>query len=149
MSTVAKQLAQEEGRSATVYKDHLGYWTVGVGICIDDRVDGAGLDEEEQDWLLDRRLASLTRACSAKIAGFDQLNEARQAVLIGMAFQMGLVGLLGFKNTLAAVTAGNYEVAARGMLNSKWATQTPGRAKRMAEQMRTGEWQAKEGFTLP
>jgi lysozyme len=26
------------------------------------------------------------------------------------------------------------------MLNSLWAKQTPARAKRLAEQMRTGEW---------
>jgi lysozyme len=61
-------------------------------------------------------------------------------VLVGMAFQMGTEGLLKFKNTLAMVQAGDYESAAKGMLQSLWARQTPERAARMAKQMRTGEW---------
>jgi type II secretory pathway component PulF len=40
----------------------------------------------------------------------------------------------------AMVQAGDYESAAKGMLQSLWARQTPERAARMAKQMRTGEW---------
>ena len=63
-----------------------------------------------------------------------------------MAFQMGVDGLLGFKNTLAMIQSGRYSDAAKGMLSSLWAKQTPARAKRMSEQMRTGVWQFKSGF---
>ena len=63
-----------------------------------------------------------------------------------MAFQMGVDGLLGFKNTLAMIQAGKYTEAANGMMNSKWAKQTPSRAQRHAEQMRTGKWVIKAGF---
>ena len=70
-----------------------------------------------------------------------QLDEIRQAVLIGMAFQMGTAGLVGFKNTLAMIERGDYAGAAQGMLNSRWAQQTPARAHRMARQMETGTWQ--------
>lgn len=55
-----------------------------------------------------------------------------------MAFQMGIVGLLGFTNTLAAIKRGDYAAAATGMLASLWARQTPARAKRMADMMRAG-----------
>ena len=61
-------------------------------------------------------------------------------------FQMGVDGLLGFKNTLAMIQSGRYSDAAKGMLSSLWAKQTPARAKRMSEQMRTGVWQFKSGF---
>jgi lysozyme len=54
---------------------------------------------------------------------------------------MGTEGLLKFVNTLAYVRYGKYEEAAEGMLASKWARQTPERAARMAEQMRSGQWQ--------
>ena len=40
-----------------------------------------------------------------------------------------------------AYDAGRYDEAADAMLKSKWATQTPNRAGRLAQQMRTGEWQ--------
>jgi lysozyme len=58
-----------------------------------------------------------------------------------MAFQLGVDGLLAFKNTLKEVQDGNYFKASEMMLLSKWATQTPERAKRLAKQMETGEWQ--------
>jgi lysozyme len=62
-------------------------------------------------------------------------------VLVNMAFNMGINGLLGFKHTLELVRTGNYADAADAMLNSKWAEQVGPRAKRLSEQMRTGEWQ--------
>jgi lysozyme len=65
----------------------------------------------------------------------------RQAVLIGMAFQMGTNGLLGFRQTLAYVRDQRWPQAASSMLSSTWAKQTPARAARMARQMETGQWQ--------
>jgi lysozyme len=62
-----------------------------------------------------------------------------------MAFQLGTDGLLGFKNTLALIRDGKYAEAADAMLFSKWAQQTPARAKRMSEQMRSGQWQFAPG----
>jgi lysozyme len=57
-----------------------------------------------------------------------------------MAFQLGTDGLLGFKNTLALIRDGKYAEAAEAMLQSKWATQTPERAQRLAKQMKEGAW---------
>ena len=58
-----------------------------------------------------------------------------------MAFQLGIDGLLKFKNTLNLIEAGDYETASKEMLNSLWAKQTPERAKRLSEQIRTCQWQ--------
>ena len=57
-----------------------------------------------------------------------------------MAFQMGTAGLLTFRNTLENIRTGDYKAAGRGMLQSRWAEQTPKRAQRMAQQMETGLW---------
>lgn len=135
-----EMLIREEGLVRHAYQDHVGYWTIGVGRLIDKR-KGGGLTEAECHFLLDNDIAAKTREVRDALPWIDQLNDARQAVLIGMAFQMGTDGLLGFHNTLAAVRAGLWDEAHEGILRSKWATQTPERAKRMAEQMRTGEWQ--------
>jgi len=72
---------------------------------------------------------------------FTRLDDARKAVLLNMSFQLGITGLLKFKNTLAKIEAGDYQGAADNMLKSLWARQTPNRANRLAEQMRTGQWQ--------
>lgn len=140
---LAMQLRQEEGSVPHAYQDHLGYWTIGVGRLIDQR-KGGGLSPDEVDYLLRNDIARKTAEVYAALPWVKDLNEPRQAVLIGMAFQMGTAGLLGFKNTLALVKAGRYTEAAAGMLNSRWAQQTPGRASRMARQMETGAWQMRD-----
>lgn len=136
---IEQQLRREEGEVLYAYQDHLGYWTIGVGILIDKR-KGGGLRQEESDFILRNRIKLKRAEVYKALPWVEKLNEPRQAVLIEMAFQMGLDGLLGFKNTLAMIKAGDYEGGGRGMLNSLWAKQTPARAKRMSEQMITGEW---------
>jgi lysozyme len=71
----------------------------------------------------------------------SKLSEPRLAVLINMAFQLGIGGLLEFKRTLGSIDDGQYSEASMEMLDSLWAQQTPERAKRLAKQMLTGEWQ--------
>jgi len=134
------QLLREEGAESCAYQDSLGYWTIGVGRLIDSR-KGGGLSNDEIDLLLDNDIKHNYEAVLKALPWVDKLNDARQAVLIGMAFQMGLKGLLQFKRTLGSVEDGQFAEAAAEMMDSAWAMQTPKRAYRMAAQMETGEWQ--------
>lgn len=134
------QLKRDEGEVLHAYQDHLGYWTIGIGILIDKR-KGGGLRPEESEFIFRNRLNLLDAELSDRLPWIARLDPARKGVLINMAFQMGVTGLLGFKNTLAMVEAGKYQDAAKGMLESKWAKQTPARAQRLSNQMATGEWQ--------
>lgn len=134
------QLRRDEGVKPAAYQDHLGYWTIGVGRLIDSRKPGAGLRPDEIDYLLRNDIGDRVRALGAVLPWFKRLDDARQAVLVNMAFQMGTAGLLGFSTTLDLVSKGRHTEAAAQMLKSKWAQQTPERAKRLAEQMKTGEW---------
>ncbi len=136
---LAQQIEREEGRRRSAYQDNLGYWTIGAGRLIDER-KGGGLSDDEIDYLLANDIKAKIAEVLAALPWFDRLNEPRQAALIGMAFQMGTAGLLGFKNTLAAIRDEHFELAGTLMLKSTWATQTPERAKRMAEQIRSGAW---------
>ena len=140
IETLTAQLRRDEGQRPLAYQDHLGYWTIGVGRLIDSRKPGAGLRPDEIDYLLRNDINDRVQALTKALPWFSALDEARRGVLINMAFQLGTAGLLGFKSTLALIAAGKYAEAAEQMLKSKWATQTPERAKRLAEQMKTGEW---------
>ena len=140
-----RSLRGEEGEVLTEYKDHLGYSTIGVGRLIDKR-KGGGITKEESAYLLNNDIDKIIEQLDNRISWWKTLDEARRGVLVNMAFQMGVDGLLGFKNTLAMIQSGRYSDAAKGMLSSLWAKQTPARAKRMSEQMRTGVWQFKSGF---
>lgn len=136
------QLIAEEGRSLTAYLDTLSIPTIGVGHTGPEVHLGLKWTDEQVDATLDADIAAKTAQVVSALPWFGDLNEPRQAVLLQMAFQMGTKGLLGFPNTLAAVHFGRWQDAANGMLASKWATQTPRRAKRLAQQMLSGEWTA-------
>lgn len=79
-------------------------------------------------------IAAAYKACAG--------NDAREAVLISMAYQLGALGLSKFGRTLGFVAAGNWRAASVEMLDSLWASpsQTPERAKRHSQQMLTGVW---------
>lgn len=136
---LTKQLRRDEGEVLTAYQDHLGFWTLGVGRLIDKR-KGGGITPEESAYLLsndiDKREADLLR----RAPWTANLDPVRFGCLLNMAFQMGVDGLLAFRNTLAMVRDGDYAGAAAGMLESRWAKQTPERAERLSQQMQTGEW---------
>lgn len=142
-SNLIKQLRDEEGEVLHAYEDHLGYVTIGIGRLLDKR-KGGGITSEESSYLLNNDITKFERLLDKSLPWWRSLTEPRQAVILGMAFQMGIDGLMGFKNTLSMVKSGDYVGAAANMLASKWAKQTPERAKRMSEQMRTSEWQWKK-----
>lgn len=135
-----EQLKRDEGEVLHAYQDTLGYWTIGIGILIDKR-KGGGLRPEESEFIFNNRLRILNKQLDKRIPWIGKLDPVRRGVLVNMAFQMGVDGLLGFKNTLAMIERGHYQAAAAGMLNSKWAKQTPARANRLSVQMATGVWQ--------
>lgn len=138
---IVRQLKLDEGVRRTAYQDHLGYWTIGVGRLIDASKPGAGLRDSEIELLLRNDVEDRIVAISRALPWYHELDEARQGVLINMAFQLGTAGLLGFKTTLDLVAKGKYADAADQMMRSKWAQQTPTRAARLSQQMRTGKWQ--------
>ena len=74
-----------------------------------------------------------------KLPWFNELDDVRKRVLIDMAFNLGLYGLLEFKNTLRYVSEGKYSQASRNMLLSLWADQVGQRAKTLSRMMETGE----------
>jgi lysozyme len=140
-----RQLRGDEGVRRCVYKDSLGYDTIGVGFLVDSRRPEAGLRDDEISYILNNRVDDRINALHSSLTWFDSLDDARKGVLLNMAYQMGVDGLLAFKNTLSAVAGGRYDEAAFDMMQSKWAQQTPERAKRLAEQMRSGLWQFAPG----
>ncbi len=140
-SELTRQLRGDEGEKACVYSDSLGFATIGVGRLVDSRKPGAGLRSNEIAYLLNNDIDDRIDALTRKLPWFQDLDDARRGVLLNMSFQMGVEGLLGFERTLTLIKDGKYDLAAHAMLQSKWAKQTPARAKRMAEQMRGGQWQ--------
>ena len=134
------QLRRDEGERLSAYQDHLGFWTIGIGRLIDSR-RGGGISTDESTMLLRNDIARIRVELLQRLPWFVHLDPVRQGVLMNMTFQLGINGVMAFQDTLAKVQASDYAAAADRMLQSKWATQTPERANRLAKQMREGVWQ--------
>ena len=132
-----EQLKRHEGLVLHAYTDHLGFWTIGYGRLIDER-RGGGLSEEEAELLLRNDVERVTAEVERRLPWVRGLSDARRQALCNMAFQMGVAGLLGFRNMLAAMRTGRFDRAAREALDSRWAKQTPARANEVAGMIRDG-----------
>ncbi|MGP2449043.1 glycoside hydrolase family protein [Pantoea stewartii subsp. indologenes] len=154
MSQIIQILNYEEGYKTNPYRDTEGFPTVACGIKIGPK--GADLSNytfnvprNVGDVWLQTFVDSVINQCRntpSIYAALQKCNPARADVLYSMAFQMGIAGLSGFKNTLVMISNGNFTGAASGMLASKWAQQTPNRAQRHSEVMRTGTYDIYKGL---
>jgi lysozyme len=132
------ELIRDEGVVPHAYQDHLGYWTIGVGRLVDKR-KGGGLSDEEIAVLLDNDIRRKSSDLDGAVPWWRDLDPVRQRVLVNLCFQLGISGLLGFKNTLAALQRGDYKAAADGLRASKLYQQTPARTERRARMIETGQ----------
>lgn len=131
------ELRRDEGEVLSAYRDSLGFLTIGVGRLIDPR-KGGGVTRAESAVLLSNDIADKSAALQAALPWIETLDPVRRRVLINMAFNLGVEGLLGFRNTLAAVQHGDFAGAAAGIVASKAARQTGARYARLSVAMRTG-----------
>jgi lysozyme len=132
---MVKQLRLHEGERLKPYRCTAGKLTIGVGRNLEDR----GITAEESAMLLANDITAMETELMRALPWVAQLDEVRQRVLIDMAFNLGVQGLLNFKRTLAAVQAGQYQQAAAMMLESRWAQQVGQRAKRLSDMMASGK----------
>jgi lysozyme len=134
---LAAELIRDEGEVLHAYTDSRGFLTIGIGRLIDQR-RGGGISHEEAMCLLANDVASKSAELDVKIRWWRQLSPVRQRVLLNMAFNLGVTGLLGFRRMLEAARIGDYATAAIEMKKSDWARQVGDRATRLSEMMRQG-----------
>jgi lysozyme len=84
-------------------------------------------------YLLENDIADVTKQLSERLYWFDALPDDAKNVMIDMAFNMGVFGLLQFHNTLEHIKQGDYKEASKDMLNSLWAKQVGVRALKLAD----------------
>lgn len=136
MAQLEKDLDRDEGFVPHAYQDHLGFWTIGIGRLIDKR-KGGGITREEAYYLLRNTLAEKMKEMDARLSWWRNHPEPVQRALVNMAYQLGVPGLTKFTNTLTLIQARKYNEAADNAMKSLWATQTPERAKRVTDLIRS------------
>jgi len=128
-----EQIKTDEGLSLMPYHCTADVLTIGYGRAIGTN----GISKSEAEHLL-RNDVEGAASDARKYLGdtaFESLSVERQAVLVNMAFNLGINRLRGFKLLKQAILDGDYAEAKAQMLSSRWAEQVKGRATRLAEIM--------------
>lgn len=129
-------IEHHEGYRDRAYQDTEGVWTIGYGTNLQElRIDEA----LARAWLLkDIDAAGLYAKRFPEYQKLDTL--ARQNVFTEMVYNMGPSRVAGFRNMLAAIRVGDWDDAAKEMLDSKWARQVGRRAETLAALMKEGRY---------
>jgi len=144
-------LKRHEGFVSKVYKCTAGKDTIGFGYNISanplkldktilDRLYSTGISKEYAEDLLLAVLVKFETKLQQNLPWFEGLDSNRQWVLLNMAYNLGVDGLLTFKNTLVTIRSGDYATAAKMMLQSKWAKQVHSRADELSTAMLLGKF---------
>lgn len=141
-SILVQELRFDEGVRYTPYLDSRGNPTVGVGHNLNASPLPAGwtypLTDDQVNQLMDADLLNVYHDLDRDLPWWEQLCDVRQRVMCNMAFNMGINGLMTFRNTLLAIRQGRYADAASGMKKSLWAQEVGDRAARLARMMLDG-----------
>ena len=136
---IKSQLMRDEDLVLHAYPDSKGYLTIGFGRLIDKR-KGGGLTYDECLYLLHNDIVKHKSAVLKELPWSEFIGEVRLGALINMHFQLGN-NLWGFKKTIGYMAISEWTEASIEMLDSKWAREdSPLRAKRVSEQVRTNLW---------
>lgn len=133
----------EEGYVNREYYCSEGFRSIGYGrklsnIKFETLGNTVAIEKEEIVFVRQRIADIISKLSVNKKIAWCKCNEQRQAILISLAYQVGVDGILKFKKMWAALESSNFEEASRQMLDSLWAKQTKNRALRHAKTMKNG-----------
>ena len=130
-NNLKKRIKKNEGFSYKPYKDQLGFLTIGYGHLI--------LPNEKK--LLEKKIKRtelekiFQQDFNKALKNFNfflntlSTNKKEKELLIEMIFQIGIKGVLKFKNLLQNMSQGNTHLVCFEMMDSLWYKQTPYRVK--------------------
>lgn len=146
LDQLCEDLKADEGWRAHVYDDAtgqpivpgstvIGHPTIGYGFLVEAGKSEGLPNAIGETWLL--HAASVRWwALTTRHPWLVEQPEDVQRAIGNMAYQIGVEGVSRFRRTLTALQDGDRALAAECALQSKWATQTPARANRVAALIR-------------
>ena len=140
MNDLVKMLKRHEGVRSKVYMCSANFETIAVGRNISE--SGLGLSPDEIDYLLNNDISRVREELTDEYFWFPALNDARQAAMIDISFNLGATRLRGFVKALDAMANEKFEEAAAHFLDSRWSKQVGNRAIEVTEMIATGQWKA-------
>lgn len=154
-SHIIEFLREREGWVAHVYTDTEGFPTAGMGHLLTR-------EEQEEHSVGDPVAPAILQRWAREDAGKAYRAATTQAKEIGLGsdaafltvltsvnFQLGLYWRNKFPDTWKAIVDGRWKEAARNVLESRWARQTPSRAREFAQALESKGEAAKPRASRP
>ena len=136
---IKDEIKKEEGFRDTVYKDHLGFATIGYGHLVrpsDNFKDGVKYSYKELEKVFEYDFQISLQDMESLTKDLDIVEGAKE-IIIHMCFQLGKPKTAKFKKMFEALRNKDYTTAGFEMEDSLWAKKhTPARAHRLSEQMK-------------
>ena len=136
-----EQIKEHEGFVPRTYKDSLGKRTIGFGhLCVEPEQwdDDKEYTREELERVFDKDFDEALKNAESLI-GERSINFIAKQVIIEMVFQLGIGGVGKFKKMWSALNSEDYGEASFQMMDSLWAKQTPNRAEKLSQKMRSAK----------
>ena len=132
LTRLRNTLIRHEGLKLLPYKCTAGKWTLGVGRNIEDR----GISKVTAMQMLDEDIEICLNELMERLDYFETLPTEVQETLVNLCFNMGISRLMKFQLMLGAIQAGQYELAAKELLDSRYARQVGKRSEELADILR-------------
>jgi len=132
------EIQKEEGYRDTIYKDHLGFATIGYGHLVrpsDNFKEGVKYDRKRLLKVFNYDFQISYQDSMDLCKDLDIHDEAKE-IIIHMCFQLGKPKTTKFKKMFEALRNKDYIEAGLQMESSLWAKQTPNRVMRLSEKMK-------------
>ena len=130
-----KRIKKNEGFASKPYKDQLGFLTIGYGHLIlskekhliENKQTKADLEK-----IFIKDFTSVVKIFNKSLKN-NTFNKKDEELLIEMVFQIGVVGVIKFRNLLVNMRKRNKHLVCFEMMNTLWYNQTPNRVKKLIE----------------
>tara|TARA_R110002051_G_C8628227_1_gene484373 strand:- start:348 stop:842 length:495 start_codon:yes stop_codon:yes gene_type:complete len=145
-----QELEQDEGCVFSIYLDHLGKKTFGIGHLVlptDPEYPlkvGIPVSKLRVHDCFEEDIKIVLEDCEILYEDFYSLPESVQHVLANMMFNLGRTRLTQFKDLKKAIENRDFSSAADAMVDSRWYTQVPNRAERLVHKMRMTIYNAED-----
>lgn len=142
MEVLRQEIADDEGCKYEIYLDHLHLPTFGIGHLIKEtdpehgKPVGTVIEQERVHRAFELDMLVCLEDCRRLYPGFDDLPQEVCHILSNMAFNLGYPRLSKFLDLKKAVEEKDWNACADAMVDSRWYTQVPNRARRLVTRMR-------------
>jgi len=138
-SDLKARIKEHEGFVPKIYKDQLGFKTIGFGHLVlptDKFKEDVTYKKKDLEEVFDSDFNTAKSNANQLISGLPIHHQAK-CVIIEMVFQLGIGGVSKFKKMWKALKQNDYQTASEEMLDSRWAKQTPKRAEELSSVMKS------------